>query len=244
MARIAQRGYLIAGVNQDTYQFSFRDENLRLQGFDVDIIRDIAEAIFGDRERVIFRPLNVSDRINSAKSGSVDLVLATVTVTCARWKEVDFSTVYFEAAQRVLVNRGSGITGLDDLGGKRVCAPRGSTTIATVLTFPSKPIPVGVATSTDCLMLLQLGKVDAASSDDTLLASMAAQDSQTEVVGPRVSEEPYGIAINKNSADLVRFVNAVLERRAADGRWGASYARWLMPLLGPAPSPPAPQYQD
>jgi polar amino acid transport system substrate-binding protein len=102
---------------------------------------------------------------------------------------------------------------------------------------------VGVATATECLVLLQLGEVDAVSTDDTLLASMVAQDPRTEIVGPQLNEEPYGVAINKRTPDLVRFVNAVLERRAQDGRWRASYERWLT-MLGPLPSPPTPQYRD
>jgi polar amino acid transport system substrate-binding protein len=92
-------------------------------------------------------------------------------------------------------------------------------------------------------MLLQLGEVDAVSTDDTILAGMKAQDPQTEIVGPSLHEEPYGVMINKNTPDLVRFVNAVLQRRAEDGRWRASYERWLK-LLGPPPSPPTPQYRD
>ena len=102
---------------------------------------------------------------------------------------------------------------------------------------------MGEATESDCLVLLQLGEIDAISTDDTLLAGLAAQDPRTEIIGPRFTEEPYGIAINKDTPDLVRFVNAVLERRAQDGRWRASYERWLT-LLGPPPSPPTPQYQD
>jgi polar amino acid transport system substrate-binding protein len=243
MARIAKRGYLIVGVLEDLYPFAFRDVTLRLEGFDIDIARDIAGAIFGDRERVVFRPLPEADRFTTVESGQVDLAVVTATITCRLREQVDFSTVYYEAGQRVLVNRGSAVNGLGDLGGKRVCAARGSTSLRHILAAPSKPIPVGMATETDCLMLLQLGEVDAVSTDDTLLAGMAAQDPQTEVVGPRFTEEPYGVVINKNTPDLVRFVNAVLERRAQDGRWRASYEHWLMPL-GPPSSPPTPQYQD
>jgi polar amino acid transport system substrate-binding protein len=243
MERIVKQGHLTVGVLEDTYPFAFRDVNLRPEGVDIDIARDIAGAIFGDRERVVFRPLLEVDRLATLKSRQVDLVVATVTITCKRRELVDFSTVYYEAAQRVLVTRGSGAASLDDLRGKRVCAARGSTSLGKILAASSKPIPVGAATETDCLMLLQLGSVDAVSTDDTLLAGMAAQDPQTEVVGPRISEEPYGVAINKEAPDLVRFVNAVLERRAEDGRWRDSYQRWLT-QLGPPPSPPTPQYRD
>jgi polar amino acid transport system substrate-binding protein len=243
MARIVKQGYLIAGVLEDVFPFSFRDASLRPEGFDVDVARDIAGALFGDREKVVFRPLREAARLEALQAGQVDLVIAAVTVTCKRRELVNFSTVYFEAGQRVLVNRSSGFTSLSDMRGRRVCAARGSTSLGTISSYPSKPIPVGAATETDCLMLLQLGNVDAVSTDDTLLAGMAAQDPRTDIVGPPLNEEPYAVAISNTAPDLVRFVNAVLERRAQDGRWRASYERWLK-LLGPVPSPPAPQYRD
>jgi polar amino acid transport system substrate-binding protein len=244
MAQIAQRRNLTVGVLEDTYPMSFRDVDLRLEGFDIDIARDIAGAIFGDRERVVFRPVHEATRFEIARSSQVDLVVAAATITCQRRELVDFSTVYYEGAQQVLVNRGSTIKGLDDLRGKRVCAVKSATSVPTILTAPSKPILVGANTQPECLMLLQLGEVDAVWADDTLLAGMMEQDRQTEVVGPRqLTSEPYGVLINKNTPDLVRFVNAVLERRAQDGRWRASYERWLR-RLGPPPSPPAPQYRE
>jgi polar amino acid transport system substrate-binding protein len=243
MARIAQRGHLIVGILEDTAPFAFRDVNLQPQGFDIDIARDISGAIFGDRERVVFRPTPEVNRLEPVRSGQVDFVVAAVTITCQRREQVDFSTAYYEAGQRILVNRGSGISSLNDLRGKSVCAARGSTSLATILGAPSKPLAVGTPTETDCLMMLQLGEVDAVSTDDTLLAGMAAQDPQTEVVGPRLTAEPYGVAINKDSPDLVRFINAVLQRRVQDGRWEASYQRWLR-QLGPPPAPPVTHYQD
>jgi len=243
MARIAKRGHLIVGVLEDVSPMAVRDMNLQLEGFDIDIARDIAEAIFGDRERVVFRPLREADRFPTLVSGQVDLLVAGATITCPRREQVDFSTVYYEAGQRVLVNRGSAVRGLDDLRGRPVCTAGGSTSLRNLQASPAVPIPVVTATQTDCLMLLQLGKVDAVSTDDNLLAGMAAQDPRTEVVGPRFTEEPYGVAINKNTPDLVRFVNAVLQRRVEDGRWRASYEHWLTPL-GPPPSPPTPQYRD
>jgi polar amino acid transport system substrate-binding protein len=241
MALIAKRGQLIVGIGEDTHGFAVRSENLRPEGFEIDIVRDIAEAILGDRERVVFR--EVDRVIEAVRSGQVDLTVAATTITCKRREQVDFSTVYYEAGQRVLVNRDSTITGLDKLRGKRVCAARSTTSLTTILAAPSKPIPVGAASATNCLMLLQLDEVDAISTDDTLLAGITAQDPRTKIVGPRFTEEPYGIAINKNAPDLVRFVNAVLERRVQDGRWLASYQHWLA-LLGPPPSPPTPQYRD
>jgi polar amino acid transport system substrate-binding protein len=213
MDRIAKQGHLVTGILEDTYPFAFRDLNLRLEGFDIDIARDIAGAIFGDREAVVFRPLREAARLEALNAHQVDLVVATETINCKRQELVDFSTVYYEAAQRVLVKRGSGAAGLDDLGGKRVCSARGATSLTKILAAPSKPITVGANTQTDCLMLLQLGSVDAISTDDTILAGMVTQDARTEIVGPRLTEELYGVAINKGAPDLVRFVNAEAYRK-------------------------------
>ncbi len=244
MAIIAKRGFLLAGVDRDVDPFAVRNKDLSWEGYDVDIVRDIARAIFGDPEKVRYRPLNEADRVTAVHSGDVDVSVATITITCERRQEAEFSIVYFETAQRVLANKGSGITSMADLGGKRVCAGDGTTSLKRIRTAPSKPIPVAATASEDCLAMIERGDVDAVSTDDALLAGMAKQDPQAEIVGPGFSEEPYGVAINHDHADLARFVNAVLERRIQDGRWQASYRHWLEPVLGPVPPAPTPRYRD
>ncbi len=244
MATIAERGFLIAGVNRDVDPFSIRNRDLRWEGYDVDIVRDIARAIFGDPEKVRYLPLNTADRVKAVQSGDADVSVATITITCERRQDAEFSIVYLEAAQRVLVNKGSGIKSMADLGGKRVCAGDGTTSIERIRKASSKPIPVAVPATEDCLAMIERGDVDAVSTDDAMLAGMAKQDPQAEIAGPGFSEEPYGVAINRDHADLARFVNAVLERRTQDGRWQASYQRWLEPVLGPSPPAPKPQYRD
>jgi polar amino acid transport system substrate-binding protein len=231
-------------VDQNTYLFGYRDPRTgALDGFETEIVRAIAMAILGDENRIEFRQVNIADRLRLVESGAVDLVVNTLTITCERRARVEFSGVYYESGQRILVNQGSPVTSLAGLAGKKVCAARGSTSLQRILTDPAKPIPVGVPNSIDCLVELQLGEVDAVSTDDTLLAGMAAQDPRTEIVGGRFTEEPYGVAMNRNSPELARFVNAVLQRRVSDGSWTASYRRWLAPL-GPPPAPPTLEYRD
>ena len=126
------------------------------------------------------------------------------------------------------------------LGGKRVCATKGSTSIANIRAAPSHPVPVPVPFWTDCLVLLQQGDVAAISTDDSILDGLAAQDPGTKIVSPRFTSEPYGLAISKQHSDFVRFVNAVLQRLRANGRWAASYAHWVGT---PVPAPPPARYR-
>lgn len=246
MAKIVERGKLVVGVDQNTLNMGFRDPFTgQIQGFDIDMARAVAQALFGDANAIQLRALTSDQRIPAVQRGDVDMVVRTMTITCDRRDQVAFSSVYYEAQQRILVKKNSGIGGPEQLAGKRVCATKGSTSLAHVQELPAKPTAVAVADWTDCLVMLQQGQVDAVSTDDVILAGMAAQDRYTEVVGASLAAEPYGIAVPKENVDLVRFVNGVLEQLRGSGSWAASYRQWLDALLpGPAPAPPAPRYQD
>jgi polar amino acid transport system substrate-binding protein len=246
MAKIVQRGKLIVGVDQNTYNVGFRDPFTGdIQGFDIDLARGIATALFGSPDAIQLRAITSDQRVPMLKSGEVDIVVRTMSITCDRLVDVNFSAVYYEAQQQVLVKKNSGFTGMDSLGGKRVCATKSSTSLRNIANAPAKPVGVSVSDWTDCLVMLQQGQVDAVSTDDVILAGMAAQDKYTEVVGPSIAAEPYGMAIPKQNEDFVRFVNGVLEQLRANGTWTASYRRWLDGLIpGPPPAPPTPRYKD
>ena len=133
MAKIRARGYLIAGVDQSTYHFGFFNPlSGQIEGFDIDMVRAVAQAIFGDPDKVRFKAISDAQRIPDITNGTVDIVAHTMTITCDRLKDVDFSSVYFEAAQRVLVLKNSTATSLDSLHGQKVCATSGSDSVARI----------------------------------------------------------------------------------------------------------------
>ena len=242
-ARIKQRDRLVVGVDQNAFLLSYRDPATGdLSGFEIDIARAIADAIFGEPGHIEFRAITTADRIPVLQQGKVDIVIRTMTMTCERWQLVSFSAEYLATRQRLLVRAGSGIKTFADLGGRKVCATRGSTSIRTIVRQPSHPIPVTTESTLDCLVLLQQGQVDAVSTIDVLLAALATQDPKTRVVGPAESDEPAGVGVAQTEPELVRFVNSVLERYKADGRWTRSYQRWLG-RLGAVPKAPTPVYQ-
>jgi len=241
VAKIRARGYLIAGVDPGTFDFGFLNPfSGQFEGFDIDMLHAIAKAIFGDPGRIEFKSITDAQRKSAVRSGSVDIVAHTMIITCDRLKSIDFSTVYIHTGQRVLVPKNSPAKSLADLGGRKVCATKGSISLANVATAPSHPIPVAVPYWTDCLVLLQQGDVAAISTDAAILIGLTVQDPETKLVGPRFTSDPYGLAISKRHPDLVRFVNAVLAQMRADGQWAASYAHWIGT---PAPAPPKARYQ-
>jgi polar amino acid transport system substrate-binding protein len=260
MATIRNRGYLLAGVDQNTLLWGYRNAAGQLAGFDIDMVDQVAHAIFGSAWAQHIRYVIVpnADRIPAVASGQVDIVAETMTITCSRQYLapgqkadpaaccVDFSAEYYDAAQRVLVPDGSPIHSLADLAGERVCAAQGSTSLVNLTKDAPAAKQVQVVNQTDCLVLLQQGQVDAISTDDTILEGLAAQDPNLELVpNVRLSNEPYGMAISKAHPDFTRFVNSVLAEERADGQWAATWTQFLGPVLHTvAPSPPAPVYRD
>ena len=244
MSAIQERGRLIVGVDQNQYLFGYRNAFTgQLEGFDIDIARQIARAIFGDPDRIQFRAVSGSEREMVLEDGDVDVVLRTYSITCDRKDKVAFSTTYFYADQKILVSKDSGINSAADLGGKKACAVAGTTSAAKLLELPSKPTVFGAPQWTDCMVMLQQGQVDAIGTDGVVLAGLVAQDPNVHVVGPNLSVEPYGVGIKKENVDLVRFVNAVLQRMRDDGTWEALYNANLR-SFGPSPGPPPARYQD
>jgi len=248
MATIQKRGRLIAGVSADTLLLGARNPlNGQIEGFDIDMLKAVSQAIFNDPNKIEYRVITTAQRIPALTDGSVDIVARAMTINCARWQQIDFSTEYYRAGQKVLVAKSATVNGVPvrnmaDLKGKRVCAPNGSTSMDKLRTFPGL-IPVGSDTHTGCLVLFQQGQVDAITGDDTILAGLAAQDPYASVVkAPAFTSEPYGLGVSKKHPEFVRFVNNVLAQMRTDGQWTKAYDTWLKAALGPAPAPPAAVY--
>ena len=244
MAAIQRRGYLRVGVNAAFLHFAFLNPfDGQIQGFEIDLAQRLADAIFGHRPNdLVLEALTVPQRIPFVQQGKVDIVVDAVTITCTLRRKVAFSTVYYDAGQRVLVPNTSPARGLQDLGGKRVCATAGSVPLGVISRYGSHPFPVGEPQAIDCLVALQRGKVDAISTDDAILLGFKAQDPYTKLVGPRLADAPYGMAISRSHPEFVRFVNGVLAQMRSDGSWRAMYHRWLGTFGGATPAPPQPNY--
>ena len=252
--QIKKRGYLLVGVSADTRLLGAVDpfDPKTFEGFDIDMARVVAKSVTGSVDKIRFKVITTADRIkqlsmpvneNDNAAGGVDLVARAFTMNCPRWNDVYFSAVYLNAAQRWMIPKGSGLDSIDKLSGKKVCAAKGSTSLANIAQENPKVEVVGLTAHTDCLVALQQGTVDAITGDDAILAGFADQDPGTEVVvsAPALEPEPYGLGVSKQHKDFVEFVNSALDRARADGTWQQSYDRWLKDDLGER-SPPKPLY--
>jgi polar amino acid transport system substrate-binding protein len=241
---IIKRGRLIAGIDTNSYEWGFRDPSTgQLEGFDITLVHALAQAILGNANDVEFLSIPTADRIPALQSGEVDVVVRTMTISCAREQQVSFSSPYFDAGQEVLVPKSSTITGYNStLKGKRVCAATGSTAADFLQTNDFGSTVVPVENQLNCLVLMQLGLIDATITDNALGAGQVAQDPTTHLVGGLMDSETYGVAMKLGSTDLVRRVNAVLDDFRDSGAWMDDYNQWLRNSLGPVSGPPSVTY--
>jgi ABC-type amino acid transport substrate-binding protein len=242
LGKIQRRGEITIGVKYDVPPFGFRNpQTNEVEGFDVDIGRFIAEEL-GVQPKFVEA---ISDnRIPFLERGTVDLILSTMTINAERDTEIDFSEPYYIAQGRILVPKGSDIKGLEDLAGNSVCTALGSTYEETIREeAPDADLQL-VDTYSECLERLQNGSIDAISTDDVILTGMIIQDDSLQMVGDRLTVEPYGVGIKEGDRQLKRFVDRVLRQVEQDGRWEETYQEWVGRHIDRQEQPPTMTLQE
>lgn len=237
---IKKRGYIRVGVSADQYLTGYLASDGNEEGFDIDLAHALAKSLFGDPGKVQFVALTTAQRIPDLQGKKVDVVIDTMTITCDRLQLVGFSAVYFEASQRLLVDKGSPYTSISALKNQKVCAQAGSTSIKEIQKAGAEVL--AVTNVSDCLVDLQENVVSAVSTDETLLAGLAAQDPNLTLVGGALEPEPYGIAVPLHQTDVEQWVNGVLAQYESDGDWEKSYQQWFFKHGLPAAQPPVARY--
>jgi ABC-type amino acid transport substrate-binding protein len=246
MAKVLQRGKLIAGVKADQPLFGNLNPRTNvIEGFDVDVVKEITKTLFGLKadadpgSKLELRGVTSAQRIPLLQEGAVDIVAATMTITDARKLEIDFSDVYYSAGQSLLVPRNSTITKIQDMdkADQTVCSVTGSTSEQNITKFAPSAQKLLFAGYAECVTAMQQGRAQAVSTDDIILAGFLDQDPNLKMVGGKFTEEPYGLGIAKTSTGFQEFVNNELRKMKTDGRWKAIYNKWLG-KIGPAPEPP------
>lgn len=229
--QVQKRQKLVVGVKFDTKPFGYRDEKTKeLMGFDIDLGRKIAQSILGDENKVVFKQVNPTNRIQMLNSNQVDMLIATMTMTNLRSEVVKFSYPYHIAGQSVLVKTNSDVKSMSDLNNKKAGVIYGTTAEKNLVRIAPEVIIVGYKNYANALKGLLSGEVDAITSDDTILLGIAIDNKATTKLLPkRYSEEPYAIAFRKDgkSDKLLARTNFVIDFIKKNGELAQLRAKWI-----------------
>ncbi|WP_034484558.1 glutamate ABC transporter substrate-binding protein [Actinomadura oligospora] len=225
---ILHRHSLVIGVKGDQPGLGM-NVNGHYQGFDVDVATYIANKLGVPASRITFKTTPSSVREKAIEDGTVDMVVATYSITPARKSRITFAGPYYVAHQDTLVRTSDrSITSVHDLARKKICAVTGSNSWRRITDERSIPaIPVDVATYSGCMPLLTSGKIDAFSTDDLILAGFAAGHPDVHLIGAPFTDEKYGIGLRKGDLAGCETVNRILTGMYQDGSAGRFLDRWF-----------------
>lgn len=229
LEQIKHRGKLIVGVKYDSKPFGFINEKNQVQGFDIDVAREMAKTILGDSNAVEFKQVTASNRIFMLTSDAVDIVIATMTINPKRLEVVDFSQPYYVAGQAIMIPQNSTIRGIKDLNHKKVIIVLGSTSERNIRMMAPEAIIQGFRTYNDAFSALKAGRGNALTTDDSILYGFVESDKNFKILPERYTKEPYGIAIKKGSeTETLRMtIDEILYRIEKDGTLKNIKNKWV-----------------
>ena len=199
---IMQRGYIKVGISTDSKPFGFKNKEGQLVGYDVDLAKYIAQYLLKNPEKVVFVPVTPANRMIKASTGEVDIIIATMTITPQRQEVMGFSIPYDSAGQALLVKSNSEITSVGDLSGQNVGVIWGTTAEKNMLNLVPTANILGFKSYKDAYNALKNGKINAITSDDTILSGYALDDNEVKLLPKRYSREPYGIGFKKGKTTI------------------------------------------
>jgi len=129
LEKIKARGTVVCGVNPSLLGFSTRDAQGGWSGFDVDLCRALAAAIFNDPGKVMFTPLTTAERLQALQGDKIDVLSRNTTWTFSREAglKLNFAAVTYYDGQGFLVRRSKNAASALELDGASVCVQKGTT---------------------------------------------------------------------------------------------------------------------
>ncbi|MGK5555541.1 glutamate ABC transporter substrate-binding protein [Actinomadura kijaniata] len=246
LLRAGCAGLLVAGcaaqagsgsvVGKETLTIGVKDDqpglgvarNGEFRGFEVDVGRYVARRL--GAERVVFRAVTSDNRERLLGDGTVDLVLASYSITAERATRVAFAGPYYIAHQDIMVRAGDRrIRDVRDLAGRRMCQAAGSVSSERVTAgLGVRATLVPAATYGDCFDGLVSGRIDAISTGDLVLAGFASEArGRVRIVNAPFTDEPYGVGMRRGDLDGCEAVNRAITDMYQDGTAGRLLRRWF-----------------
>lgn len=195
-------------------------------GIEVDILNKVAEKMGMELD---IQQMDFDSVIPGVQAGKFDVGMSGITATDKRKENVDFSSVYFMAAQAIVVTADSGITGKADLEGKKVSVQTGTT--AEEYCMGNGYEVLAFTANNDAAAALTSGKVDAWVVDNEVALAMAPELGLT-VLDEAMTSEPYAFAFQKGS-ELVTPFNEALDALLSDGAVEQIFQQYGVTYIAP-----------
>jgi glutamate/aspartate transport system substrate-binding protein len=248
MARINAHGEVVIGYRQSSIPFSYLDSSQKPVGYTIDLCMAVVDTLKRQTSRpdlkVRFVAVDLSTVIPLLQNGSIDMECGSTVHTLRRAAQVDFSFVTAAAADHLLVKADSKVREIEDLAGKSLAVPAGSTNAALAQSINvQKKLNIRfifVKDQAEGFLTLSTGRAAAYMSDDVILSGLKQRSGTPEafrITGRSLSYLPYGIVVAPNNSALANAINSTLAEAFKSGRAQQLYEKWFARLgmpVGPA----------
>jgi len=215
---VKARGRLVCGVHNELPGFGYLDADGKNAGFDIDLCRAVAAAVFGDANAVEFVPITAAERGPALQTREVDMVARNMTLTSSREAQWgNFTWIMFYDGQGMMVRADSGFQTLEDLNGATVCVTTGTTTEQNLAdAFRELGLEFTAVTFEDTSAVYgayQDGRCDAATSDKSQLAAVRSGFSDPNehvILEVNMSKEPLTPAVPTGDDQWADIVSTVM----------------------------------
>jgi polar amino acid transport system substrate-binding protein len=231
---IVAKGKVTIGVLTGIPPYDTVDSSGKTAGFLVDLANDAGKALGVPVEIV---PVNNASRVAALESGRVDFLIAQMTATPERAKTLLMTNPYGAYEMRFVAPKDMQLTKLEDLAGKRVSVPKGSTQDVAVSGFGIKGLEV-VRFDDDALAMQALisGQVDATAAVAAVANDIFKKSNLTTFEVK--SQVPiftlyWSMAVRKGSTELHQWLNNFIYYNEVTGSLNALHQKWVgIPIPG------------
>lgn len=233
VASIQNAGKLVIATSPDFPPFEELQSDGSVTGIEIDILNLVCAELGVTLE---IQQMDFDSVLPGVQAGKYDVGVSGISVTEERQKNVLFTDAYCLAAQAIVVNAGSDISGKADLEGKKIAVQTGTT--AETFCMGAGYEVSSFSANSDAQTALLTGKVDAWVIDDLTAADMvktynAENGEQLVILGEAMTTEPYAFAFTFGSEELVKGINEVLNNLVESGKVAEIFASYEAPYTKP-----------
>jgi polar amino acid transport system substrate-binding protein len=222
---LVQPGKLVNCTGLPYKPFEFEQDG-KVIGFDIDLVDKVA-ARLGVQTESIDTPFDGVVSGTDFESGKCDLAAAGMTINEQRKQNIDFSDPYFDATQALVVKKGSGISGFEQLKGKRL-AVQNTTTGQEYAQKNAQGVELVIFEDLGLLLTaVETGQVEAGINDNGVLYDWVKEKTDFEVSKEFNTGEQYGIGVKKGNTALQKVINEVLAETKSSGEYDRIYEKWF-----------------
>ena len=222
---IQKKGVIKIGIEDNQAPFSFKSKSGKVIGFDIDLAKYISKEL---GVATTLKKINSSNKSESILNNSVDIVIATMTHTKQRDRQIDFSISYFYNGQAILAERTSDSQSYKDYAAKKVGAISGNSYGKVFQVIQPLSQIVYFANKSSALKALKSKEIAAITGEYSfVLDTINNNKGEYKAIGRAFTIDPYGIGLRENESNLRDVLNKIIQKLVKTGEYEEMYKKWF-----------------